>query len=158
MPQSDGKNYLVVAREDLSGWPEARALSKASSEAIAKFLWEEVVSRHGCFGKLVVDGGPENKDHLEAFVKQYGINRVQVSAYHPQANGMVERGHRSIVEALARMTNGGIKKWTKNLPSVLLAERTTVHRPTGKTPFGVIYGREAVLPVELEHPTWRVLK
>jgi hypothetical protein len=36
MPQSDGKNYLVVAREDLSRWPEARALSKASSEAIAK--------------------------------------------------------------------------------------------------------------------------
>jgi hypothetical protein len=158
MPQSDGKNYLVVAREDLSGWPEARALSKASSEAIAKFLWEEVVSRHGCFGRLVVDGGPENKDHLEAFVKQYSINRVQVSAYHPQANGMVERGHQSIVEALARMTNGGIKKWTRNLPSVLLAERTTVHRPTGKTPFGIIYGREAVLPVELEHPTWRVLK
>jgi hypothetical protein len=25
-----------------------------------------VVSRHGCFRKLVVDGGPENKDHLEA--------------------------------------------------------------------------------------------
>ena len=38
MPQSDSKNYLVVAREDLSGWPEARALSKASSEAITKFL------------------------------------------------------------------------------------------------------------------------
>ena len=158
MPQSDGKNYLVVAREDLSGWPEARALSKASSEAIAKFLWEEVVSRHGCFGKLVVDGGPENKDYLESFIQRYGINRVQVSAYHPQANGMVERGHRSIVEALVRMTNGGITKWTRNLPSVLLAERTTVHNPTGKTPFGVIYGREAVLPVELEHPTWRVLK
>jgi hypothetical protein len=105
-----------------------------------------------------VDGGPENKDNLESFVKQYGINRVQVSAYHPQANRMVERGHRSIVEALARMTNGGIKRWTRNLPSVLLAERTTVHRPTGKIPFGVIYGREAVLPVELEYPTWRVLK
>jgi hypothetical protein len=68
MPQSDGKNYLVVAREDLSGWPEARALTKATSEAIAKFLWEEVVSRYGCFGKLIVNGGPENKDYLEAFM------------------------------------------------------------------------------------------
>jgi L-2-hydroxyglutarate oxidase LhgO len=91
----------VVAREDLSGWPEARALAKAMSEAIAKFLWEEVVSRHSCFGKLIVNRGPENKDYLEAFVQRYGINRVQVSAYHPQVNGMVERGHRSIVEALA---------------------------------------------------------
>jgi hypothetical protein len=71
---------------------------------------------------------------------------------------MVERGHRWIVEALARMTNSGIRRWTRNLSSVLLAERTTVHNLTEKTLFGVIYGQEVVLPVELEHPTWRVLK
>jgi hypothetical protein len=153
IPQSNGKNYLVVAWEDLSWWPEARVLIKASSEVIAKFLWEEVVSRHSCFEKLVVDGEPENKDYLEAFVERYGINRVQILTYHPQANEMVKRGHQSIVEALARMTNGGIRRWTRNLPSVLLAKRMTVYNLTGKTPFGVIYGREAVLLIELEHLT-----
>jgi hypothetical protein len=65
---------------------------------------------------------------------------------------MVERGHRSIVEALARMMNGRIRRWTRNLPSVLLAKRTTIHNSTRKTPFGVIYSREVVLPVELERP------
>jgi hypothetical protein len=33
-----GKNYLVVAREDLSSWVEARALSNANSVSVAKFL------------------------------------------------------------------------------------------------------------------------
>jgi hypothetical protein len=70
---------------------------------------------------------------------------------------MVERGHRPITEALAYMTNGGLSSWVKNLPIVLLADRTTVHQPTGKTPFFMVYGREAVLPVELKYPTWRVL-
>ncbi len=45
-----GKQYLVVAREYLSGWSEARALTNATSEAVAKFLWEEVICRWGVFG------------------------------------------------------------------------------------------------------------
>jgi len=61
MPPCKGKNYFVVARDDLSGWVEARALSSADLAAIADFLWEDVVCRYGCFGRLVVNGGPENK-------------------------------------------------------------------------------------------------
>ena len=38
MPACQGKNYLVVAREDLSRWVEARALASANSAAVAKFL------------------------------------------------------------------------------------------------------------------------
>jgi hypothetical protein len=40
-----GKQYLVVAREYLLGWPEARALTNVTSKAVAKFLWEEVICR-----------------------------------------------------------------------------------------------------------------
>ena len=158
MPPCAGKHYLVVARNDLSSWAEARALAKANSTTISKFLWEEVVCRHGCFRKLVIDGRLENKGLVKEFTRLYGIKRVQVSAYHPPANGMIERGHRPIVEALARMTDGGIKNWVANLPAVLLADRTTVHGPTGRTPFWVIYGREAVLPIELKFRTWRILE
>ncbi len=158
LPQYKGKNYLVVTRDDLSGWPEARALASADSVAVAKFLWEEVVCRHGCFRRLVVDRGPENKRHVEAFMKKYGIEWVQVSAYHLAANGMVERGHKSIVDTLAKMTEGGLGNWVWNLSSVLFAERTSMHQPTGRTPFWVIYGREAVLPIELKFRTWRVLE
>ena len=149
MPSCNGKNYLVIARDDLSGWLEARALASATSEAVAKFIWEDIMCCHGCFSHLVIDGGLENKKHVAEFVKWYGIDHVQVSAYHPQANGMVEQGHKPIVEALSCMMDGGIGNWVTNLPAVLLAEWTMVHQPTGQMPFYVVYGREAVLPVEL---------
>jgi hypothetical protein len=61
MPLCEGKNYLVVAREDLSGWVEAR---------------EDVVCRHGCFRRLVINGGLENKGQVTAFTKKYSIERV----------------------------------------------------------------------------------
>jgi hypothetical protein len=44
-----------------------------------------------------------------------------------------------------------------NLSAILFANRTTVHGPTGHTPFYMVYGREPILPVESKVPTWRTL-
>jgi hypothetical protein len=71
---------------------------------------------------------------------------------------MVERGHKPIVDTLAKMTNGELGNWVKNLPGVLFADRTSIHQPTGKTPFWVVYGREAILLIELKFRTWRILE
>ena len=55
--------------------------------------------------------------------------------YHSAANGIVERGYKPIVDALAKITDGGLGNWVRNLPSVLFADYTSIHQPIGKTPF-----------------------
>ena len=157
MPPCEGFRYLVVARCDLSGWVEAKPLRTLSSKAVAEFLWEDVICRHGCFGKLVIDGGSENKEAVAELTRRYGIKRVMVSAYHPQANGMIERGHKPIVDALSKMSDEGSNNWVRNLPAVLWADRSTVRTSTGLTPYYISCGNEPVLPIELEIPTWRIL-
>lgn len=157
MPPCQGKHYLVVARCDFSGWVEARALTAATSEAVARFLWEDVVCRHGIFGKVVLDGGPENRKHTEYFTQKYGIKRVLASAYHPQGNGMIERGHKPITDALSKMTSGGIQPWVPLLHAVLFADRVSTRVSTGQSPFYLSYGSEAILPVEMDISTWRIL-
>ena len=157
MPPCEGYRFLVVARCDLSGWVEAKPLRTLSSRAVADFLWEDVICRHGCFGKLIIDGGSENKDAVAELARRYGVKRVVVSAYHPQANGMIERGHKPIVDALSKMSDGGSTNWVQNLPAVLWADRSTVRTSTGLTPYYICCGSEPVLPIELEIPTWRIL-
>lgn len=115
MPPCMGYLYIVLARCDLSGWVEGRTLRKADSLAVAKFMWEDIICRHGCFGRLVVDGGRENLGVAEALAARYGIKRVVTSAYHPQANEMIERGHRPIIDALSKMPG----KWVENFHAVL---------------------------------------
>ena len=62
MPTGVGNlKYIIVAREDVSRWPEARTIQKGNPETVAKFLEEDMFSRHSCPLQLVVDGGPENK-------------------------------------------------------------------------------------------------
>ena len=57
--------YLVVAREDVSRWPEARVIRKAKAQTVANFLKEDVFVRHGCPTSIVVDGGSENKGEVD---------------------------------------------------------------------------------------------
>jgi hypothetical protein len=40
------------------------------------------------------------------------------------------------------------KNWYKELPYVLWALRTNINKATGDTPFSLVYGAEAVLPLE----------
>jgi hypothetical protein len=157
MPLSRGKGYLAVAREDVSGWVEARALKDNDSASIARFLWEEVITKHGIFGRLICDGGPENKKWVKDLVALYGVDRIVVSAYNPHANGMVERGHKPIVDSLSKLTNGGHGSWSDLLHLVLWADRTTVRQSTGKTPFELLYGYMCVLPIEAKVTTWNTL-
>jgi hypothetical protein len=70
---------------------------------------------------------------------------------------MVERGHKPITDALAKLTDGRLGNWVRNLSTVLFADRTSVHQPTSRTPFWVVYGREAVLPIKLKFRTWHIL-
>jgi hypothetical protein len=78
---------------------------------------------------------------------------VQVFAYHPPANGIIEQGHKLIVNALVKLIDGGLGNWVQNLSTVLFVDCTLVHQLTGRTPFWVVYGREAVLLIELKFRT-----
>src|SRR5947209_17031323 len=116
------------------------------------------ICRHGCFGRMVVDGGPENKDVVEKLAATYGIDRIVASAYHPQANGMVERGHKPIVDALSKICNGDTSKWVKHLHAVLWADRVTAKQSSGQTPYYLLHGAEAILPIELRYPSLPTLQ
>ena len=106
---------------------------------------------------LVIDGGSENKEAVTELTRRYGIKNLVVSAYHPQANGMIERGHKSIIDALSKMSAGGSTYWVRNLPTVFWADRSTVRTSIGLIPDYISCGNELVLPIELEVPTWRIL-
>ena len=76
IPNSKGFSKLVIVRDDFSGWPEARALRNADAKSVAKFIWEEVITRHGLFDRLLVDGGSEFKREVIAILNTYDIKRI----------------------------------------------------------------------------------
>ena len=95
MPFGTEENkYIVVALEDMSGWPKARALGKATTQAMADFLRKEIFARHGCPTTIFMDGRSENKGVVDDVCNLYSIKKYTVTAYHLQPHGILERGYK----------------------------------------------------------------
>lgn len=105
---------------------------------------------------FVVDGGRENFGEVLILVRKYNIGRVKISAYYTMAAGIIKQGYKALMDFFFKFGLGG-NHWVTLLPIALLANRTTIHAPTGFTPFFYIYGREAILPIEICFTSWRIL-
>ncbi|KAL0454896.1 UNVERIFIED_CONTAM: hypothetical protein Slati_0828800 [Sesamum latifolium] len=76
---------------------------------------------------------------------------------HPQSNGQVEVTNRILVEGIKRRLERVGENWIEELTSVLWAYRTTPRGSTGESPFSLVYGTVAIIPVELGTPSHRIL-
>ena len=139
--------YIIVATEYLTRWPEAKAVPDAGANTLAKFIFEEIVCRHGTPKVILSDQGRNFiSETIRILCEQFLIKHKFSSPYHPQTNGMVERFNRTLCESLAKVK--GTDDWDIHIPAVLLAYRTKKHATTSYTPFQLVYGRQATLPIE----------
>ena len=65
------KQYLVVAREYLSGQLKAKALINIISKAVTKFLQKEIICKQGVFKQLFINKGLKNKDIVAILIEIY---------------------------------------------------------------------------------------
>ena len=79
---------------------------------------------------------------------------------HPQTNGHVERANGMILQGLKprifNKLNKFGRRWLTELPSIIWSLRTTPSRATGFSPFFLVYGAEAILPIDLEYGSPRL--
>ena len=77
------------------------------------------------------------------------INKTHTTPYHPQGDGLVERLNRTIQSMLATAVREHSEDWEDHLAKVCFAYNTSEHSSTGFTPFYLMYGRQARLPVDI---------
>jgi hypothetical protein len=155
-PPSNQKVYIVVCTDYMTKWVEAKALHRATEEAVLDFLFEDIFIRFGVPRELVTDGGPPFTSHgFKATLQKYHIQHRMTTTYHPQANGQVESTNKVIEAILTKTVKENRKDWSHRLPEALWAYRTTWRNTTGFSPYELVYGKSVVFPVEFEIKTLR---
>lgn len=87
---------------------------------------------------------------------QLGLHHDSSTPYYPQANGLVEAVNKFLVTMIKRIIGIHKTNWHSMLFSALWAYRTSVKTSTGFTPFQLVYGLEALLPIECEIPSLKL--
>lgn len=154
MPEAGRYKWIVACREDISGICEARALAKDNARGIALFFKEEIIYRYGTVLEVVTDNGPSLAGEFAKLAKEFGIKQIKISPYNSPANGIVERGHFTIREALVKACDGDLSKWPRYLQAAVFADRITTRRATGYSPFFLLHGTHPTLPCDLAEATF----
>ncbi|GJT09983.1 reverse transcriptase domain-containing protein [Tanacetum coccineum] len=108
---------------------QSSAIQDDRREAISKVVHVTMVEVHN--GKQFAEGT------FPVFGKKLETLQAFTSVYHPQANGQEEA-------------------WVDELTQILWAHRTTPKSSNGETLFSLVYGSEAVIPIEISVETKRV--
>ena len=134
---------------------EATSYSGLTEARVAKFIRSHIIYQYGVPHELISNRGAHFRGEVDTLVQDYGIQHHRSSAYRPQTNGAVEAANKNIKRILRKMVETS-RDWSKNLPFALWAYSTSFGTSTGATPYSLVYGMEAVLPVEIEIGSLRV--
>ena len=151
LPVSNNMTYILTIVDRFTRWPEALPLPDSVTTTCASALLLHWVARFGVPEDITSDRGPQFTSLLwQELHKLMGTSNNHTTAYHPQANGMVERLHRQLKAALmARTTDAN---WFDHLPFVLLGIRTSWRSDLDHSPAELVYGTSLQLPGEFVNP------
>jgi hypothetical protein len=137
--------YLLTVVDRATRWLEALPLRGVTAAECAEAFIAGWVARYGVPNSLVSDRGVQFASALwAATMKQLGTSHRMTSAFHPQCNGLVERAHRRLKDALKARLAGS--SWYSHLPWVLLGLRVAPREDSGVGAAELVFGTSLNLP------------
>nr|CAE04690.1 OSJNBb0015D13.5 [Oryza sativa Japonica Group] len=118
-----GFEYLYVAIDKFTKWPEAYPVVKIDKHSALKFI-KGITARFGVPNRIITDNGTQFTSELFGdYCEDMGIKLCFASPAHPRSNGQVERANAEILKGLKTKTFNILKKhgdsWIEELPAVL---------------------------------------
>jgi hypothetical protein len=148
-PAKGTKNrYIITATDYTIKWVEARVLKDNTAASTAKFIFKEIITKFGCPIELVSDQESHFlNETIQILTKKFMVLHRKSTTYYPQANGQAENTNKVIKTTLTKMVNANRTDWDTKLYAALWAYRTAYKVTTKHTPFSLVFGTEALLPL-----------
>jgi hypothetical protein len=140
--------YMMTMVDRTTRWLEAVPLKSIAASTCIEVFCSSWIARFGLPQTITTDRGAQFASaSWTTFCGGLGIRHVMTTSYHPQSNGLVERSHRQLKDALR--ARGASVDWPAHLPWALLGLRAAPKEVSGLSSAEAVFGQPLVLPREL---------
>ena len=145
LEESDSNRYCLTMRDRGTGFLVMKPIPKKTSASVVDGIRSGFIANFGVPSTIITDNGREfDSAWFREFCCSLGIQHKRVSAYHPQANGFIERVHKTIKVSLKALDDPS--EWASHLPLIQLFYNNQVSDVNVFTPFQLVFGQAASLP------------
>jgi hypothetical protein len=138
-------------------WTEAAPLRNMIHREVTSFVQEHIIYQFVVPQTLTTDQGPSFMSHqFREFVESMKIKLMNSSPYYVQANGPAEASSKVLIKIIKKRIEDSPRRWHEKLSKALWAHRTSRHGATKVTPFELVYGQEAMMPIGVSLQNLRV--
>ena len=85
--------------------------------------------------------------------EKFGFKQYNSFMYNAPANGLAEAFNKSLGSLLKNVVSKTKRDWHERIREALWAYQTTFRTPTQARPYSLVYGVEAILPLECQIPS-----
>ncbi|KAG5548824.1 hypothetical protein RHGRI_014244 [Rhododendron griersonianum] len=116
-PASRKNRWILAATEVCTKWVEAVPLKKATGDAVAAFIKENIICRFGIPQTILSDNGtPFINHHVGSLLDEYMVDHRTSSAYYPQGNEQAEATNKTLIRILSKLLDECGGTWADHLP------------------------------------------
>ncbi|KAL0317346.1 UNVERIFIED_CONTAM: hypothetical protein Sangu_2148900 [Sesamum angustifolium] len=158
LTKSSGGHLCILAATDyFSKWFEAVPLREVKKDDVADFICTHIIYRYGVLRYIITNNGkPFCNSLIDKLCQKFGFKQRNSLIYYAAANGLAEAFNKTFCNLLKKVVAKSKRDWHERIGEALWAYRTTVRTPTQATPYALVYGVEAVLPLEQQIPSLRI--
>jgi transposase InsO family protein len=150
---------VLVATDYFTKWMKIVLLKNMTHREVIHFILEHIIHRFGIPQTLTTNQGVSFMSHqVHDFAESLKIKLLSSSPYYAQANGQVKSNNKNIIKLIKKKIEENPKRWHEVLLEAMWAHRISKHSATKVTLFELVYGKEAILPIEVNLNSLRIAR
>ena len=133
---------------------EAYPIPNQEATTIASKLVNEFICCFSVPRQLYSDQGAQFESKvITEICKLLHIDKTRTTPYHLQSDGLIERFNRTLIQMLATCADTRPFSWEDHVKKVCMAYNISKHASTEYSPFFLMFGRQAQLPINIMYGT-----
>lgn len=145
-----GMCNILVMMDHFTRYAVAVPTADQTAVTTARVLWKHFILSFGGFDQLHSDQGPNFESRvIKELCSLYNISKSHTTPYHPAGNGQCERFNRTLLNMLGTLKDDQKEDWDQHVAELVQAYNNSPHPSTGYTPYFLMFGRHAKLPIDV---------